>query len=65
MLFVFFPIDVIWLDSKRVVVDKRENIKPFTLLIKPRKSAKYIIEMPYGSSKNIKIKDKLEFNYKI
>ena len=61
MLFVFYPIDVLWLDAKKKVVDKRENVKPFTLFILPRKAAQYILEFPQGAGKNIKIGDGLEF----
>ena len=44
MLFVFFSIDVFWLDESNVVVDKRNNVKPFSLPIFPKKPAKYILE---------------------
>ena len=46
MLFVFFPIDIIWLNSKREVVQLKENAKPFTPLIKSNVLAKYILELP-------------------
>ncbi len=59
--FVFFPIDVLWVNSKKIIVDKRENVKPFKLLIKSKKPAKYIIELKRGKAKNIKIGDKIEF----
>jgi len=61
MLFVFFPIDVVWLDNKRRVVDKRENIKPFTPLVVPRKATQFILELPQGMSKNIELGDIFEF----
>jgi uncharacterized protein len=31
MLFVFYPIDVVFLDEKRRVVDVKEGFRPFTL----------------------------------
>ena len=31
MLFVFYPIDVLFLDKNNIVVDKKDNFKPFTL----------------------------------
>lgn len=42
--FVFFPIDVIWLDKNKKIVDHRKNVKPFSIAI-PKKKAKYIIEL--------------------
>jgi len=42
--FVFFPIDVYWLDKNKNIVDFRLNVKPFTIKI-PKKRAKYIIEL--------------------
>jgi len=43
MFFVFYPIDVYWLDKNKCVVDKRIHLKPFHIAI-PRKKAQYIIE---------------------
>ncbi len=43
MLFVFFPIDVFWLDKDKVIVDKA-RLRPFSLIRFPRKPAKYILE---------------------
>ena len=58
-LFVFYPIDVIWLDSNKLVVDKK-TVNPFVLYSRPRKPAKYIVEMRKGFAKNIKIGEKLD-----
>jgi len=44
MFFVFFSIDVYWLDKNKNIVDYRKNIKPFTIAI-PKKKAKYIVEL--------------------
>ena len=60
MLFVFYPIDVIWLNSKKEVVRIKRNLRPFTF-INPKVKSKYILEVPNNYSKNIKIKDILEF----
>jgi len=48
MFFVFFPIDVLWVNSQGQVVDLRTNIKPFTPLAAPKKPAKFVIELPAG-----------------
>lgn len=61
MFFVFFPIDVIWLNKNLEVVDYKNNIKPFTLFVKSRQPAKYIIELPINSTQNISLGDKLSF----
>ena len=59
--FVFFPFDAVFLNSKGVVVDVRERIRPFTLRITPKKPAKYIVEMKAGEAKRrgIKVGSKL------
>ena len=54
MIFVFFPIDVLFLDKSRKVVDK-VTLEPFTPNYTPKKAAKYVIEMPKGKAKNAKI----------
>jgi uncharacterized membrane protein (UPF0127 family) len=63
MFFVFYPIDILWLDEKKKVVDLRTRIMPFMPLIVPKKKAKYVIELPIFSIENSKTKigDKIEF----
>lgn len=58
--FVFYPIDVIWLDSNFKVVDVRKNIRPFTYQIKPTEKTSYIIEF-CNLKENIKINDTIKF----
>ena len=62
MLFVFFPLDIIWLDKNKKVVDIHKNVKPFTFAA-PKKPAKYIIELPCGISSNIKINDEVSMRF--
>jgi hypothetical protein len=59
--FVLFPFDAVFLNSKGVVVDIREHIKPFALKITPDKPARYIVEMNAGEArkKRIRVGDKL------
>jgi uncharacterized protein len=59
MLFVFFPLDVVFLDAKKIVVDVREAF-PFRSIVTPRKKARYIIEMNKGEN-ILKIGDKVSF----
>ena len=62
MLFVFFPIDVVWLDKNKRVVDFRKNVKPFTPFIKPREAAQYVVELPKNTIRNINIGDRFQFS---
>jgi len=59
MLFVFYPIDVLWLNKDFKVVDKKESVKPFTINIKPKFKAKYVLELPVNSVKSVKIGETL------
>ncbi len=62
MLFVFYPIDVLFLDKNKTVVDKKENFKPFAFC-KSKKKTMYAIEIPNGILKKTKtcIGDKIKF----
>jgi len=64
MLFVFFQIDILWLDSKKKVTGIKENAKPFNPYISPDKKAKYVIEVPSGTIKRTgtSIGDRIEFS---
>ena len=62
MIFVFYPIDVLFLDNNKIVVDIKENFKPFTFY-KSRKKTVYVIELPHGIIRKTKteIGDKVVF----
>lgn len=62
MLFVFYPIDVMFLNKKKIVVDLKENFKPFTFYTS-RKKAIYAIELPDETVKKTKTKigDRIKF----
>ena len=62
MLFVFYPIDVLFLDKNRIVADKKENFRPFSFY-KSKKMAMYAVEMPNGTIKKTKtgLGDKISF----
>ena len=59
MLFVFFPLDLVFLDKNRRVVDKKEGFRPFSLNYTPKKPAAYFVEMPAGLAKEIRLGDEL------
>lgn len=62
MFFVFFPIDVLFLNKRKKVVQIKDNFKPLRIII-AKKPAKYIIELPNNTIKKTKttIGDKIEF----
>ncbi|MFH1587709.1 MAG: DUF192 domain-containing protein [Candidatus Diapherotrites archaeon] len=61
MLFVFFPIDAIYLDENKKAVDIKRNLKPWTLYYAPKKPAKYLIELPEEKGKEIELNDELNW----
>ena len=62
MLFVFYPIDVLFLDKNKNVAEKKENFKPFTFY-SPKNKSKYVIELPKDAIRKTKtvLGDKIEF----
>lgn len=62
MFFVFYPIDILFLNKNNVIIEIKENFKPFCFYT-PKNKAKYVIEIPKGTIKKskTKIKDKIEF----
>ena len=61
MLFVFQSIDVVWLNKSKIVVDKKENVRPFSLSVRPRSKAYYVIELPTGKAKLFKLGNEVKF----
>ncbi len=49
MLFMRFPIDVLFLDAQRRVVDCVESLPPWTLNYTPSHEAAFIVELPAGT----------------
>ena len=62
--FLRFPIDIIYIDSSRRVVDIKNDVKPWRTCL-PRASAKYVLELRAGtaSSTRTRIGDILEFDF--
>jgi uncharacterized membrane protein (UPF0127 family) len=50
MLFVFFPIDLVYLDKARRIVDIRRHLPAWYGIAFSRKRARFAIEMPAGSA---------------
>jgi hypothetical protein len=61
MLFVFFTIDLLFLDTSKKVVFLKKNFLPFTFLMPV--NAKYVIECPKGTINKSKtsLNDLIEF----
>ncbi len=53
MFFVFYPIDVVFLNKNKVVVELKKNFKPFRFYL-PNKKAMYVIELPKNTLKETK-----------
>ena len=53
MWFVFFPIDLIFLDENKQVVELKEGLRPLALY-RSRKKTSYLIELAAGSIKKSK-----------
>ena len=59
--FMLKTIDMIFLDSQGIVVDKR-TARPFIPHITPKKPAKYVIELPAGYGTKIKLGQRVQIN---
>jgi uncharacterized membrane protein (UPF0127 family) len=53
MFFVFYTIDVLFLDENKRVVDVKRGFKPFTVY-NSRVVSRYVIELPGGAIKRSK-----------
>ena len=62
MFFVFYPIDILWLDKNKEVVELREQVRPFRFIWANKKS-QYLIELPSNtlSKTNTEVGDVVDF----
>ena len=60
MLFVFYPIDVLFLNKNKTIVEIKNNFKPFTSYT-PKNKAKYAVEIPKSTKTRFKIGDTVTF----
>jgi len=56
--FVFFPIDLVFLDKNRRIIEIKHNFKPFTFY-KSKNNVKYVLELT--EKNNYKIGEKIIF----
>jgi uncharacterized protein len=63
MLFVRVPIDVIFLDPEKTVIDLKTFLRPWTGTAFPRSRFRYVIELPAGTVEKTAIKagDRLQW----
>jgi len=47
MFFVFYPIDVVYLNSDKIIVEMKPNFRPFRVYF-PGNKARYVLELPAG-----------------
>ena len=59
MLFVFYSIDVIFLDKHKEVVEIKRRLKQFTLYM-PKNKAKYVIET-VPEKLDVEVGEKIKF----
>ncbi len=59
MFFMRIPLDVLFLDEGKVVVDK-VHLKPWQMY-NPREPARFVVELEEGTSSGTEIGDKLDF----
>jgi len=55
------PIDFVFIDADKQVVEVQYRVKPFKFQIKPRLPVKYALELPEGTGSLFKIGEKLDF----
>ena len=60
MVFVFFPIDVLFLDSKKQIVEIKKGLRPFGFYF-AKKKARYIVELGEKKSGLCQIGDILKW----
>lgn len=63
MFFVFFSLDVLFLDEHKKVVEIKENLRPFANYL-PKNKASYVVELEKGTvaAKKLKVHDELIFD---
>jgi uncharacterized membrane protein (UPF0127 family) len=66
MSFMFYPIDVAWVDDSLLVVDVARRLPPSQIpnpfrLYRPRKPAKYVVELGAGNLGATEAGDLIEF----
>jgi uncharacterized protein len=68
MMFMRFPIDVLWLDSGMKVVDMAHGVPPFQIfkpgtwrVYRPARDARYVVEIAVKKLPPVELGDQIEF----
>ena len=61
MIFVFFKIDVFWLDEKFKIVEITRNVKPFSIYTNSKVKSKYALEIRAGIIKKNTLRQVVKF----
>lgn len=63
MFFVFFPIDILWVNTEGQIIDLKKRVLPFTPSVFHRGKAKYVVELPAGtlSEHKVALMDSIKF----
>lgn len=61
MMFVFFPIDIVYLDRQKRIVEIA-RLRPWQLNHTPAKPAKWFIELPEGKARGLRVGQKMEWD---
>lgn len=56
MMFVKFPLDVVYLNRDRRIIDIKPALKPWVGFALPKSPAQYVIELPAGSVERAALK---------
>jgi len=60
MWFVFFPIDVLFLNKNKKIIEIKKDFRPFRFYT-TKKKARYAIELPKGHKYKLKLGDRVIF----
>jgi uncharacterized protein len=63
MLFVFFPLDIVWMDMTGTIVKIARDVKPFNPFVKGVR-ASYILEVPAGNACSLTEGDVITISFK-
>ncbi len=58
--FVLYPLDLLFLDAKMKVIERKLNLKPFSSMTS-KTEASYLIELPSDLGKDVSIGDIIRF----
>lgn len=62
MFWVFFPIDVLWLDSAQRVVHVSRGVRPFVFHVSAPVPSQFVIEVAAGVADDVKIGDVVKWS---